>query len=77
MDAKWAIEIALAQERRSIAERLRSEFGPSPGERDVMERIDGWLDELLPHDGDWERTRRVFRQALLEAMDLQARKGRG
>ena len=71
-DAKWAIQIALAHERRSIAERLRSELGPCPAERDLKDRIDGWLDELLPHDGDWERTRRVFRHALLEEMRLQA-----
>ena len=72
-DAKWAIQIALAHERRSIAERLRSELGPCPAERDLKDRIDGWLDELLPHDGDWERTRRVFRHALLEEIDLQGR----
>ena len=78
VNARDRFEIALGPELRVVAAALREGVGPSPNESDVNERIDVLLDEVLPNGRDSVegRTKRVFRHALAEKLNLEP-KARG
>ena len=68
--AQEQLEVALGPELRIIADELKARLGATSDEWEVNERVDAWLDEVLPSDagGVPGRTRRVFRHELIRAL---------
>ena len=79
-EAQRRIEVALGPELRIIAAELKERLDASPDEGDIeeridAERIDAFLDGVLPDHGDCtaRRARALFRQALAKELSLQTR----
>ena len=78
INAQESFVIALGPELRMIADGLKADLEASPSGSDVRDRIDALLGEVLPKGGGSveDRTKRVFRHALAEQLNLEP-KARG
>ena len=75
LEAQRRIEVALGPELHIIAAELKVRLGANPSKRDVEERVDALLNEVLPDHDDCtaRRARALFRQALAKELSLQTR----